>query len=152
MGIPIIGEVIKGVGSIVDDLHTSGEEKRAAALEERKLDLESERLAQELIVAQAKITEAEAGNPSLFVAGPRPAIIWICAAGLGYNYLLYPVLVWGWTLFQAWKFVPRELPPPQISDISDLMPLLIAMLGIAGFKTLERSKGVDDTKRVVKGF
>lgn len=152
MGIPVVGEIIKGVGNIVDDLHTSGEEKRAAALEERKLNLESERLEHELLKAQAKINEVEAGHPSLFVAGPRPAIIWICAAGLGYNYLLYPVLVWGWTLMQAWSWVPRELPPPQASDISELMPLLIAMLGIAGFKTFERKSGVDTTKRVSKGF
>src|ERR1700692_816845 len=45
--------------------------------------------------AQSDINKGEPATPSLFVAGGRPAVIWICAAALALNLVLGPLFVWG---------------------------------------------------------
>ena len=47
---------------------------------------------------QAEVNTAEAANPNVFVSGWRPAIGWVGAAGLTYQFVLRPILVglgWG---------------------------------------------------------
>lgn len=78
---------------------------------------------------QADINAAEASNPSLFVSGWRPAIGWIGAAGLAYQYIVRPVAV-GAGL--------HDLPALDHS----LMELVVAMLGLGGLRTFEKVKGV----------
>lgn len=80
-------------------------------------------------VAQAKINEKEAESSSLLVSGWRPAIGWIGAAGLTYQFVLRPFLVgFGW----------ENLPSADTS----LMELVFAMLGFGGLRTFEKIKGV----------
>ena len=78
---------------------------------------------------QADINAAEASNPSLFVSGWRPAIGWIGAAGLAYQYIVRPLAV-GAGL--------HDLPALDHS----LMELVVAMLGLGGLRTFEKVKGV----------
>ena len=55
----------------------------------------SQEMAHENALAQIKVNEVQAAHKSLFVAGGRPAIMWICALGLFYAVLLHPVLdIW----------------------------------------------------------
>lgn len=78
---------------------------------------------------QASINVAEASNPSLFVSGWRPAIGWVGAIGLAYQYVVRPFAVGaGW----------HDLP----SLDSSLMELVMAMLGLGGLRTFEKIKGV----------
>lgn len=78
---------------------------------------------------QASINVAEASNPSLFVSGWRPAIGWIGAAGLAYQYIVRPFAVgMGW----------HDLPTLD----SSVMELVMAMLGLGGLRTFEKIKGV----------
>jgi hypothetical protein len=78
---------------------------------------------------QANINVAEASNPSLFVSGWRPAIGWVGAIGLAYQYVVRPFAVGaGW----------HDLP----SLDSSLMELVMAMLGLGGLRTFEKIKGV----------
>lgn len=78
---------------------------------------------------QAEVNTAEAANPNVFVSGWRPAIGWVGAAGLTYQFVLRPILVglgWG------------SLPPLD----SSLMELVFLMLGVGGLRTYEKIKGV----------
>lgn len=83
----------------------------------------------QLVNGQLDINKAEATNPSWFVAGWRPYIGWICGTGLGYQFLVYPVLI-------------AFLPKIQQLDMGTLLTLLLGMLGLGGLRTYEKIKDV----------
>lgn len=92
---------------------------------------------------QAATNTAEASNASLFVAGWRPAIGWVCAAALAYQYLGRPVVSFG--LF--WS-TGQHADMPGLDG--NLWELMFAMLGIGGLRTLEKFGGVQ-TIGLMKG-
>ncbi len=83
--------------------------------------------------AQAEINKIEAANPKLFVSGWRPALGWVCVLGIGYQMVFRPLL--GCALVY-WQIKLPEL------DISSLISLVVAMLGIAGYRTYEKKAGI----------
>lgn len=84
---------------------------------------------------QAEVNAAEAANPSMFVAGWRPFIGWVCGAALVYQFLACPLLVWGVAVFGG------HVPPlPQLDD--NLWQLITGMLGLAAFRSYEKVQGV----------
>ena len=130
-----IGAIAAAVGGVIDDLHTSDKERLDAEIELRKIDAG-------LLQGQMEVNKVEAASSSLFVAGWRPAIGWIGAVALGYQFLLYPLLVWAWALLQARGLVPNNLQPPPMLDTEALWVVLSGMLGIAGLRSVEKVKGV----------
>jgi len=48
----------------------------------------------ELIQLQTKINEVEAGHRSVFVAGWRPFIGWVCGFALAYNFIIRDLFIW----------------------------------------------------------
>jgi len=56
--------------------------------------LDLAKLAQSGELAQVAVNTTEAASSSLFIGGWRPFIGWICGAGLGYEFLLRPMMVW----------------------------------------------------------
>lgn len=131
---PIAG-IIEAVGNVAGDLITTDKERMEMALKEQELDV---RLAE----GQMATNTAEAQHGSVFVAGWRPAVGWIGAGAMGYQFILYPFLLWGWKLFQAWGWVPTDLSPPPMLDTEALWVILSGMLGIAGARTFEKIRGV----------
>lgn len=93
-----------------------------------------------LIQGQLEINKQEAQHGSIFVAGWRPAIGWICGAGIGWNFVIKPIVVWAAFLFGADLSAAPEL------DTSELMTLLLGMLGLGGLRTYEKRLGVARTK------
>lgn len=88
----------------------------------------------ELALAQMTVNKQEAASEKLFVAGWRPSVGWICSLALGYQFLLNPFLVWA-ALY-------NEIPAPPEIDTTALMTLLVGMLGLGGYRTYEKLKGV----------
>lgn len=131
---PISG-IVEAIGGVIDDLHTSDEEKLRAELDFRRLDVD-------LSLGQMKVNEAEAQNSSVFVAGWRPAIGWVGAMAMAYQFILYPFMVWGWALMQANGWVPADLKPPPMLDTDALWVILSGILGLAGARTFEKVKSV----------
>jgi hypothetical protein len=129
-----IGAIIEGVGKIADDLFTSDEERLKVAMQEKVLEVE-------LIKGQLDISMAEAKHKSTFVAGWRPAIGWVGAVSLGYQFILYPLLTWIWSVAIAGRFVPPELGPPPPLPADALWVILSGMLGIAGMRSFDKLKG-----------
>jgi hypothetical protein len=87
------------------------------------------------MTAQTDINKAEASNPSLFVSGWRPAIGWVCALALAYQYLLRPLSS---TIAGIFGIV---IPPlPGLDD--NLWQLMMGMLGMGGLRTFEKVQGV----------
>lgn len=137
-----LGGIVQAVGQIADDLITTDKERLDAELELRRLGLEERKIDAGLVQGQLDVNRAEAASLSLFVAGWRPAIGWIGAVALSYQFLAYPLLVWIWALLQARAWVPAGLQPPPMLDTEALWVVLSGMLGIAGLRTAEKVKGV----------
>lgn len=79
--------------------------------------------------AQSVTNTAEATNPNLFVSGWRPAIGWIGAAGLAYQYVIRPLA----TATGHGTYPPLD---------GSLLELVMALLGMAGLRTYEKKIGV----------
>ncbi len=110
--------VMKGL----DGLFTSDEEK----LDKKAL---LERIAQEPGKIQAEINKIEAQHRSIFVAGWRPFIGWVCGSGLAFVFLLNPIIQW----------LTNEAGPALPMDA--MTELVIALLGLGGLRTLEKFGG-----------
>lgn len=130
-----IGTVIESVGKVAGDLITTDKERMQLELEGRKLD-------QAIDLAQIGVNNTEAQHTSVFVAGWRPAIGWVGAAAMAYQFLLYPLLTWGWALAQANGHLPTGMQPPPMLDADALWVILSGILGIAGMRSFEKSRGV----------
>ena len=137
-----LGGIVQAIGQIADDLVTTDKERLDAELELRRLGLEERKVDAGLLQGQMEVNKVEAASSSLFVAGWRPAIGWVGAVALGYQFLLYPLLVWAWALLQARGLVPGNLQPPPMLDTDALWVVLSGMLGIAGLRSVEKVKGV----------
>lgn len=83
---------------------------------------------------QLDANKVEAASPSVFVAGWRPFVGWICGIGLGIS-SLGPVLEWVSALLGH----PTKFPPV---DLSVTMPLLFSLLGLGGMRTYEKTSGI----------
>lgn len=130
-----IGTVIESVGKVASDLITTDKERIQLELEGRRIDQATD-------LAQMEVNKVEAASSSVFVAGWRPAIGWIGAAAMAYQFVLYPLMVWAWTWAQAEGHVPAGVVPPPMLDTEALWVILSGMLGIAGMRTWEKGKGV----------
>lgn len=84
---------------------------------------------------QTAVNATEAANSNVFVAGWRPAIGWVCAIALMYQYTLSPIAVW------IAAITHYSLPTPPTLD-SSLWELMFGMLGMGGLRTYEKIKGV----------
>ena len=126
-----------GMGArIVDELHTSREEKDAAALEIYKAQTQRMAQDQRIQLAQLEIERAAAKNPR--AATWRPMVGKICAFALLYHALAQPIL--------AWLSAILEIPPPPVPDLEFIVPVLFSMLGMAGLRTYEKARGVASGK------
>jgi len=86
-------------------------------------------------MAQVEVNKVEAAHSSVFVAGWRPSIGWVCAAGLAWTFVVAPVASWALMVLG----IRAELPAIQFDH---LFELVLAMLGIGGLRTFEKLRGV----------
>lgn len=130
-----VGAVIEAVGKVAGDLITTDKERRELDLREKEIDQKTD-------LAQIEVNKVEAASSSVFVAGWRPAIGWIGAAAMAYQFLMYPMMLWGWTYLQGTGWIPKELSAPPVLDADQLWVILSGILGIAGMRSFEKTKGV----------
>ena len=88
-----------------------------------------------IMTAQTDINKTEASNGSVFVSGWRPAIGWVCALALCYQYLFKPLITWGIS-------VAGYNLPPMVGLDDNLWQLMMGMLGMGGLRTFEKVQGV----------
>ena len=137
-----IGDVIDSVGKFASDLIITDKERLQMALEDKKLDLEGRKIDQANDLAQFEVNKAEATSGSLFVAGWRPAIGWVGVVAMAYQFLAYPLMQWLWVWGQGKGWIPSGLLTLPVLDADKLWVILSGILGIAGLRTVEKSKGI----------
>ncbi|OHU96841.1 hypothetical protein BIW53_05835 [Pseudoalteromonas byunsanensis] len=115
---------IQTVGNILDELFTSEEEVL-------KQDLLKARLVAKSAQVQAKINALSASHRSVFVAGARPFLLWVCGLGFLFSFVINPILQWLWP----------DVGAPQL-PLEVMLELTLGMLGLAGLRTVEKVKGV----------
>jgi hypothetical protein len=86
-------------------------------------------------LAQISVNTAEATNPSTFVSGWRPCIGWVCGLACAWNWIGLPMAKLALELYGH----SVALAP---ADLSEMMPVLLGMLGLGGLRTVEKINGV----------
>jgi len=102
-----------------------------------KTEAEKQQLAAAVMVVQGQldINKVEAANPAVFVSGWRPFIGWVCGAACAWNWIGLPIAKLGLALSGH----PLELSP---ANLTEMMPVMLGMLGLGGLRTVEKIKGV----------
>ena len=95
------------------DLSKQTEELRKLNELHQKGDLAQLNAHVQLMLAQIKVNEESAKNPSLFVSGARPFIIWVGGFSMAWSGLIHPLLVWVWAFAEM-----TGNPPPMIESNS----------------------------------
>jgi hypothetical protein len=95
----------------------------------------------QLMLAQINVNAQEAKHKSVFVAGWRPFIGWVGGIALAYQFVLYPLLLWVWSILEVKAIIPKGIVPPPVMDSGALWTIITGMLGIAGMRSYDKGKG-----------
>jgi hypothetical protein len=126
---------ITGIGSVADLANTL-----INKIWPDKSEQEKQEIAAAVMVVQGQIStnQEEAKNPSIFVSGWRPFIGWVCGTACAWNWIGLKI-----ALFVA-AYLGHKLEL-QAADVSEMMPVLLGMLGLGGLRTVEKINGVAAT-------
>lgn len=128
----MIDKLIGPISALLDKIIPDADERSRLAHEIATL---AERQAHEIAKAQIEVNREEATSHSIFVSGWRPAVGWITAIGLATNYLFVPICNFILTINNHPITVPAL-------DLTEMMPVLLGMLGLGGLRTYEKTKNV----------
>ena len=128
----ILGSLLEPATKILDKVIEDKDQKNALAHEIATM---AERHAQELAKGQLEVNKAEAAHKSLFVAGWRPFIGWICGVAMLANFLLIPMANFVLDLSGSTNTIP-------LIELETMMPVLMCMLGLGAMRSYEKVKKV----------
>lgn len=137
MGInPIIAtKALDSAVLIVDELFTTKEEKATA-----KMALYE--LAQRGVFAQIAVNTEEAKSTRMFVAGWRPAIGWVCGTAFALNFVGLPIIRAVAIYYAEFNGYNIDLGGLPVLNMTEMMPVLMGMLGLGGLRSYEKARGV----------
>jgi hypothetical protein len=134
----MFGELIaKALGPIMDGVLRFIPDKGERARAKEQFEGQMLNAMTSLVEGQLEINKVQAQHASIFVAGARPFIMWVCGVALAWQFIGQPVFTWGILVAGA------ELPDLPVLDIAPLMTLLLGMLGLGGLRTYEKRLGVE---------
>jgi phenylpyruvate tautomerase PptA (4-oxalocrotonate tautomerase family) len=128
----MIEHLIGPVTGLLDKFVEDKDQKARLAHEIATL---AERQAHEIAKSQIEVNRAESQSGSVFIGGWRPATGWVCVLGFGVNFLVIPLT----NLFLSITENPLLVPS---LDVSEMMPVLLGMLGLGSMRTVEKTKNV----------
>jgi len=130
--IPVLGSLLD---KVIPDPKLAAEAKLKALEMAQKGELANLDAEVRLALGQMEINKEEAGT-DMFRGGWRPFTGWICALGLGTQFILAPTLTW------VGHLVGSNIDFP-VLDMSVLLTLLFGMLGLGTLRTQEKIRGVN---------
>ena len=138
-GLDPLTAVLNLGGSIIDKIWPDKNEAEKAKVQLASLamqgQLEDLKAQTQLLVSQMAINQEEAKSNSVFVAGWRPFIGWVCGSAMAYYYILQPFLVWVFDVFNIQTGMPKL-------DTGDLMMILMGMLGLGAFRSYDKTQEI----------
>lgn len=114
--------VLDSVANNIDSFVETKDEKREAMIA--------------LAQAQIDLTKEESKHRSIFVAGWRPFVGWVCAIALAYNFIIRDLMAW--VILNTGEAI--TLPPALAME--HLMTILLGMLGLGGLRTYEKKQKI----------
>lgn len=138
----VVGSVVGIAGTVIERLFPDPVKQAEARLELLKLQQNGELAALtadvQIATNQSQTNTEEAKSTSIFIAGWRPFVGWVCGVGFAVQ-MLGPLLAWVAALCGR----PVAFPP---MDFSVMGPTLTCMLGLGGMRTYEKLKGVEGNR------
>lgn len=122
-----IGGLAEKLVGLIDKFVETPDEKKAAEIIKIKLLSKPDEL-------QMEVNKIEAAHRTLFVAGWRPAVGWVCVAALAWSWIVQPIV----SIAVSALGVNVELPD---INIDDSMTLIMALLGMGALRTFEKTRG-----------
>jgi len=136
----MFGDLIKGaLGPILDGVLRFIPDKSARAEAKEQFEGQVLNAMTSLVEGQIRINQKEAEHGSVFVAGARPFLLWVCGFGFLWQFVLQPLGTW------VVIVVGVDLPALPMLDFGPLMTLTLGMLGLGGLRTYEKRIGVART-------
>ena len=137
----VISGLFSAAQSLIERFFPDPEKKAAAQLELLKMQQSGDlaQLAAETDLAKLQIQTniEEAKSTNWFVAGWRPAIGWVCGAGLAYAALVEPFARFA---AKVWFGYGGEFP---VIDTDLTLQILMGMLGLGAMRSVEKVKGAE---------
>jgi hypothetical protein len=128
-----IPKVIDIFGDALQSLFPDSAEREQKRLE---YALKVQETLNQIDLAQIEVNKVEAASASLFVAGWRPFIGWVCGFAFAYALIVQPFLAF---ILAAYGHPVKELP---VIDSELLGWAMGGMLGLGTMRTVEKVKGV----------
>jgi len=134
---PLFAPIYDLVGTVIDRLIPD-----KAAAEKAKLEMAVALQAQEfqIQIEQIRVNAEEAKSTSWFVAGGRPAIMWICGFALAYAAVIEPIARFA---AKVWFGYTGDFP---VIDTDLTMQVLFGILGLGAFRSAEKIKGAEGNR------
>lgn len=137
-----LGAIFDFGGKLIDRLIPDPAQKLAAQQELMKMAMAKELTVMAndtaLIKVQTDINQEQAKSSSLFVAGPRPALMWVGVFGVAYQWVIVPIGVFTYTTWTGHAL--PEMPPTMDSNMMLMLGGLMGVQIVA--RTQEKIKGV----------
>ena len=128
------GSLVETVGKVIDSVHTSEEEKGQIKIKLQELENEINAKQMDINLADAKSTATDISG--ILQRSWRPLIGFSAALAIFFEFVLKPFIVFFLGVFNI------EVGPLPQMNMEQLMPLVMALLGMAGLRTFEKSKNI----------
>lgn len=129
----MIDKLIEPISTILDKLVQDKDQKARIKYE---LDTLLQRQNHQIQIEQIKANNEGSKHPSIFVAGWRPMVGWVCGIALCVNYLVIPIA-------NGILVVAGQSAVIATIDMAGLMPVLMGMLGLGTLRTVEKINKVE---------
>lgn len=127
----ILGDLISPIRDIVSEVVVDKDKRDELNFRIRQLEDEGNKRLHEEMMAQTTINNTEAGHRSVFIAGWRPAVGWVGAAGLAAQCIVFPLLH------------QLGLPQPEF-DTELLLVTLGSILGVGAMRSYDKRNGASN--------
>ena len=131
---PLVGSIIDEVADLIPNSNDRAKAKEKA--QSQMLEIVGEAMK-----GQLDINKQEAAHHSIFVAGWRPFIGWVCGFGIAWQFIITPLISWAMLFYMA-AHPEAVIPAAPELDMTELFGLVFAMLGMGGLRTYEKLNGV----------
>mgnify|MGYP000067076487 CR=1 FL=1 len=128
-----MGLDITGVGAVADLATTVIGKIWPDKSEQEKAQIAA---AVAVVQGQLDINKVEAANPSVFVSGARPFIMWMCGVALAYASIVEPLARFAATVIYGYT---GSFP---VVDTAITLQVLLGLLGLGGLRSLDKFNGV----------